>query len=88
MTESGRVRPGVLPAGRYVVLRHTGHYDGLIDANAVLQRWAQERGLEFEMRDTPEGSAWGGRFEEYITDPSTEPDPANWETDVAYLLRG
>jgi hypothetical protein len=40
------------------------------------------------MRDTPEGSAWGGRFEEYITDPSAEPDPANWETDVAYLLRG
>lgn len=24
-----RVRPGVLPAGRYAVLRHTGPYDGL-----------------------------------------------------------
>ena len=88
MTESGRIRLGVLPAGRYVVLRHTGHYDGLIDANAALQQWAQERGLEFEMRDTPEGSVWGGRFEECITDPSAEPDPANLETDVAYLLRG
>ena len=40
MTESGRIRPGVLPAGRYVVLRHTGHYDGLIAANAALQQWA------------------------------------------------
>jgi hypothetical protein len=28
------------------------------------------------------------RFEEYITDPSAEPDPGKWETDVAYLLRG
>jgi effector-binding domain-containing protein len=88
MAESGRIRPGVLPAGRYVVLRHTGHYDGLIDANAVLQRWAHDHGLEFDVRDTPEGSAWGSRLEEYITDPSREPDPAKWETDVAYLLRG
>ena len=88
VTGSGRIRAGVLPAGRYVVLRHTGHYDGLIDANAVLQQWAHDRGLEFDVRDTPEGSAWGSRFEEYITDPSGEPDPSKWETDVAYLLRG
>jgi effector-binding domain-containing protein len=88
MTGSGRIRPGVLPAGRYVVLRHTGPYDGLIDANAALQQWAHDHGLEFDVRDTPEGSAWGSRFEEYITDPSGEPDPSKWETDVAYLLRG
>jgi effector-binding domain-containing protein len=87
MTASGRVRPGVLPAGRYVVLRHIGPYDGLIDANAALQQWAHDNGLEFDMRDTPEGSVWGSRFEEYITDPSAEPDPSKWETDVAYLLR-
>ena len=74
MTESG-VPAGVLPAGRYVVLRHTGHYDGLIDANAALQQWAHDQGLEWDVRDTPEGSTWGSRFEEYITDPSAEPDP-------------
>lgn len=88
MPEAGRIRPGILPAGRYAVLRHIGTYDGLIDANAALQRWAADHDLEFDMKDTPEGSAWGSRLEEYITDPSREPDPANWETDVAYLLRG
>jgi effector-binding domain-containing protein len=91
VTGSGRIKAGVLPAGRYVVLRHIGPYDGpdgLIPANAALQQWAQEHGVEFDMRDTPEGSAWGSRFEQYITDPSAEPDPANWETDVAYLTRG
>jgi len=88
VTGNGRIRPGVLPAGRYVVLRHTGHYDGLIGANAALQQWAHDHGLEFDVRDTPEGSVWGSRFEEYITDPSGEPDPSKWETDVAYLLRG
>ena len=88
MPESGRIRPGTLPPGRYAVLRHVGPYDGLIDANAALQQWARERGLEFDMTETPEGSAWGARLEEYITDPSGEPDPSKWETDVAYLLRG
>ena len=83
-----RIRPGILPGGRYVVLRHTGNYDGLIEANAALQQWAQDHGLEFDMKDTPEGSAWASRFEQYITDPSAEPDPARWETDVAYLTRG
>ncbi|MBV8916152.1 MAG: GyrI-like domain-containing protein [Acetobacteraceae bacterium] len=87
VTGTERIRPGVLPGGRYVVLRHAGPYDGLIDANAALQRWAQDHGLEFDVTDTPEGSAWGSRLEEYLTDPSREPDPANWETDVSYLLR-
>jgi hypothetical protein len=61
---------------------------GLIDANAALRQWAHDRGLEFDVRDTPEGSAWASRIEEYITDPSGEPDPGKRETDVAYLLRG
>jgi effector-binding domain-containing protein len=87
VTGGGRIKPGILPAGRYAVLRHTGSYDGLVDANAALQRWAHDHGLEFEMKDTPEGSAWASRFEQYITDPSKEPDPSTWETDVAYLLR-
>jgi effector-binding domain-containing protein len=90
-TGTERIRPGVLPGGRYVVLRHIGPYDGrdgLIPANAALQQWAQDHGLEFDMKDTPEGSAWASRFEQYLTDPSAEPDPASWETDVAYLTRG
>lgn len=85
---NGRIRPGMLPAGRYAVLRHTGPYDGLIAANAALQQWAHDHGVEFDMRETPEGSAWRSRLEEYITDPSREPDPATWQTDVAYLIRG
>jgi effector-binding domain-containing protein len=87
---SGRVQPGVLPAGRYVVLRHIGPYDGpdgLIAANAELQQWARARGVEFDTWDTLDGSAWRSRVEHYLTDPSTEPDPAKWEVDVAYLTR-
>jgi len=85
VTGSGRIQPGLLPAGRYVVLRHTGPYDGLVASNAALQQWAADHGVQFDTSDTAQGSAWGGRVEHYLTDPSQEPDPAKWETDVAYL---
>jgi effector-binding domain-containing protein len=81
----GRVRPGVLPAGRYVTLRHIGPYDGLIASNAGLQDWARDRGITFDSWDTDRGEAWRGRVEHYLTDPSAEPDPAKWEVDIAYL---
>lgn len=81
-----RVRPGVLPAGRYVTLRHIGSYDGLIASNAALQDWAQDRGITFDSWDTERGEAWRSRVEHYPVDPSAEPDPAKWEVDIAYLV--
>jgi hypothetical protein len=69
------------------VLRHTGPYDGLAASNAALQRWAGEHAITFGTLDTAEGLAWRGRAEHFLTDPSQEPDPAKWETDVAYLIR-
>jgi effector-binding domain-containing protein len=82
---AGRIQPGVLAAGRYVTLRHTGPYDGLVASNAALQQWAQQQAITFDSWDTPAGSVWRGRAEHYLTNPSAEPDPAKWEVDVAYL---
>ena len=82
------VRPGILPGGRYAVLRHTGPYDGLIASNAMLQRWAGDHGVALDSWDTPEGAAWRSRVEYYLTNPAAEPDPAKWEVDVAYLTAG
>ena len=87
VTASGRVQAGSLPEGKYLVLRHTGPYDGLIASNAALQRWAREHQIEFDTWDTAEGSAWRGRAEHYLTNPAAEPDPAKFETDVAFLIR-
>jgi effector-binding domain-containing protein len=82
---SERIRPGVLPAGQYVTLRHTGPYDGLVASNTALQEWAQQEGITFDTWETPEGTAWRARVEHYLTNPAAEPDPAKWEVDVAYL---
>lgn len=85
VTGTDRIRAGTLPAGRYAVLRHTGPYDGLAASNADLQQWARERGVGFDEWDTASGTAWRSRAEHYLTNPAEEPDPANWEVDVAYL---
>lgn len=77
-----RVGTGTLPAGRYVVGTHVGPYDGLLDANAELQDWGERQGLRWAMR----GDRWDARFESYLTDPQTEPDPARWRTDILYLV--
>ena len=83
-TGAGRVRPGVVPGGRYVTLLHTGPYDGLMAANAALQDWAGQRGIT--LASSPDHRSWPGRVEYYLTDPSAEPDPANWQTEVAFLI--
>jgi effector-binding domain-containing protein len=83
-----QVQPGVLPGGRYLVLRHTGPYDQLIGANAALQEWAGKHGVAFAVRDIPAGQEWDGRVEHYLTDPTAEPDASRWQTDVAYLIEG
>lgn len=86
LPDAGRVFAGVLPAGRYGSLTYTGPYEGLIDANEALQQWARDQGLEWAMRETDRGDAFDSRIEVYLTDPSTEPDPEKWETEVTYLL--
>lgn len=80
------VRSGTLPAGRYASLVYRGPYDNLYDANAVLIGWAKERGIRWDVRETPEGDRFGCRLEIYMTDPNEEPDPKKWETQIAIRL--
>lgn len=80
----GRVSPGILPAGRYAVMTHTGPYDDLVDANAALLAWAEENGIAWQMSD--DGRTWAARIEWYETDPTQEPDPQKWETELAFLV--
>lgn len=81
-----RVRGGVLPAGRYATLHHTGHPDELIDATAALLRWADAEGLSWDVSDTPAGERWAARLEIYFTDPAEEPDMDKWETNLVFKL--
>ena len=82
-----RVIAGVLPAGRYATAIHVGHYDGLIGAVDNLLQWADSQGLEWDKSSADDGEHWGCRLEIYLTDPSQQPDPTKWETQLAFRLR-
>jgi effector-binding domain-containing protein len=78
----GQVQPGILPAGRYVSLVHTGPYPELMQANADLLAWAAQQGLELDQHATPRGDAFGGRYESYLSEPQEKPE----RTEVAIRL--
>src|SRR5262245_28567757 len=80
------VLAGVLPAGRYATVAHVGHPDKLIEVTAALLDWAAGQGLRWDVSETDQGQRWGCRLEVYKTDPSQEPDPGKWETELAFRL--
>ncbi|MER7106415.1 GyrI-like domain-containing protein [Streptomyces sp. NPDC000229] len=82
----GDIGVALLPAGRYATLTHVGHPDQLLAAAAALRKWADERGLEWDMREVDGVERWGCRIESYRTDPRVEPDPSRWETELAFRL--
>jgi effector-binding domain-containing protein len=78
-----QVRTGLLPAGRYATVVHTGHPDTLVTATRGLLDWAAERGFDWDA----DGSTWGCRLEEYLSDPDEVPDMNEWQTRLAFRLR-
>jgi effector-binding domain-containing protein len=86
MPANGAVSTDTLPGGRYAVTTHRGHFDGLMAATEKLLMWASDQGLQWDTTPHGNGEQWAGRVELYETDPSTEPDPANWVTVLAFKL--
>jgi effector-binding domain-containing protein len=81
-----RVVTGVLPAGRYATLTHVGHPSELVTATGALLDWAAEQGLTFDVTPGDDGEQWACRLENYLTDPSQEPDMSKWVTELAFKL--
>jgi effector-binding domain-containing protein len=69
---SDEVRAGTVGGGEAVVGTHVGPYDTIGQTWEALMAWLTEQGRE------PAGPGW----ESYLTDPSAEPDPAKWVTEV------
>ena len=84
--DSGQIRAGTLPAGRFAVMTHTGAPDTLYAATGELLDWAQSRGLTWDMSPTDDGERWGCRVEFYLTDPAQQPDVSQWQTQLAFRL--
>jgi effector-binding domain-containing protein len=79
----GEVSAGILPAGRYATVVHTGHPDTLVTATRDLLQWAAKQDLEWDA----DGNTWRCRLEEYLSDPAEVPDMNEWQTRLAFRLR-
>lgn len=62
-----------VPEGRGVTYDYFGPYGGLPDAHRTVQAYLAGRPFLLAV-------------EEYLTDPSAEPDPARWHTRITYVL--
>lgn len=80
------ITAGSLPAGRYAVLLHRGHPDGLLDVTAGLLEWAERGGHAWDMTRAGGAEHWTARTEHFLTDPREQPDPHRWETELAFRL--
>lgn len=74
--EAGEVHPFELPGGRAVVGTHIGPYDQLEGTYGELMTWVTMKGLQLGE----------GMWEQYVSDPADEPDPATWQTLIVWPL--
>ena len=79
---------GMLPAGRYAEVTWTGSYQHLMDVNAVLVGWAKEKGVTWDMENTPEGNRFTARIEIYVNNPAEVSKPDDLVTTVAIKVAG
>ncbi len=72
----GNIEYFELPAGKAVFAKHFGGYDTGVTHYAI---------DDYMKANKIEGNNY--IWEVYVTDPSTEPDTAKWETDIYYPLK-
>lgn len=85
MSGDERVSASALPAGRYASLIYTGIENG-IGGNGALLDWGAEQGLVWDTFASDKGDGFGARYESFLTGPEDNPNPANWDTEVAIRL--
>jgi effector-binding domain-containing protein len=87
VTGDNLITADILPAGRYATLIHTGPYEGLMQATSRLLDWAENKGFLWDKWPAGlKGEAWRAHIENYLTDPTKEPDSAKWQTELAFKL--
>jgi effector-binding domain-containing protein len=83
----GPVRSGILPSGTFMTAEWIGPYEKLGEVNAMLRGWAHHSGIELDITETNEATAYGCRMEIYHVSPKHTDDPAHFRTEIAVMTR-
>lgn len=81
-----RVKAGSIPIGTFATLVHCGHPDTINRSADLLHSWAKQQSLQWQKHRQGNHDVWAGRFEFYLTNPASEPDPNKWRTALAFLI--
>lgn len=90
-----RARVDFLPAGRWLVYDHRGAYRAttprwegrdLAAAHELVIAHALDRRLRFAGEQSDEGFRFEARVERYLAGPPEIDDPADWQTELSFLL--
>lgn len=87
VTAEGDLIVGVLPAGRYAETTYFGHYDHLMNVNAILIGWAKEINLAWDATESADGDHFAARMEIYHNSPEEEPDTSRWQTTLMIKVK-
>jgi effector-binding domain-containing protein len=73
ITGDDRVVVGSIPSGWYVTLFYKAKDDSdHFQANVEIQAWAASQGLEWQFDRSGDVEVWGGRFDFFHEDPSSD----------------
>jgi len=81
-----RVRSAQIPAGTFATVIHRGSYDALMEKTAALLDWAKQKKVKWQVVEKGKVTRWRARVEHYLVGPPDEPDPKNWQTEIAILV--
>ncbi|QBI18713.1 AraC family transcriptional regulator [Egibacter rhizosphaerae] len=82
----GRVQGGTIPGGSYAIITHHGHPDRFEESFAALETWRAAENRQWDVRDEGTTRVWGSRLEQFLTDPTEQPDPETWTSEIAFRL--
>ncbi len=74
---AGDIHVGSLKGGKVAVTVHEGTYEGLAETWNAFEEWLRSHHV------VTAGPPW----ESYVVDDSTEPEPANWRTEIVWPVR-
>jgi effector-binding domain-containing protein len=81
-----RVHPAQIPAGTFATVIHRGSYDALVKTTAALLDWGKKKKIKWRVIQDRKVTRWNARVEHYQVGPPDEPDPENWQTEIAILV--
>jgi len=84
LATEGRIKAGVLPAGRYVSIIYSG---GGYQGNKTLVEWIKKNAIPIDRWDSEKGDNFAARYEQYLTDRKVEPRKTKWQILLAFKLK-